>query len=200
LNLKEIFKFQLKRVNPFPGLSVDADTWRDAHNYSRDQLRLHNLLFHQVGIIEGLGVTASEPPDLSVNIQPGAALDPEGNVILVRNVYHHQIQSREKKTIYIIIQFREVLEGPYQSPDGGQPTRIVDGYRIQERDNLPEEPYLELARIELDPTEGPIREAKTRAEPAINELNPGFRREVPKTPSPAAMVAPILSSQNEKFW
>ena len=134
MDMKDIIKFQYKRVNPFPGLAIDADTWRDAHNYSRDQQRLHNLVFHQVGITQGLEVTSNEPQDLSVNIHPGIAVDPEGNIIIVQNIYHYQIQNRNKKMAYLIIQFREVLEGPYQPPEGGQPTRIVDGYRIQERE------------------------------------------------------------------
>ena len=104
MNLKNIFTFPFKRVNPFPGLAIDADTWRDAHNYSRDQQRLHNLLFHEIGIIDGLGVTANEPSDLSVNIQPGIAIDPEGNTIIVPNIYHYQIQNRDTETIYLIIQ------------------------------------------------------------------------------------------------
>ena len=185
MNLKDILSFEFKRVNPFPGLAIDADTWRDAHNYSRDQQRLHNLMFHNVGIVTGLEVTENDPPDMSVNIQPGAAIDTEGNTIIVRNVYHYKIQNRDKETIYLIIQFREILEGPYQPPEGGQPTRIIDGYRIQERDNLPEEPHLELARIELDPNEGVIRSANNRLHPATNEIDLNYRQEANQPPSQA---------------
>lgn len=184
MNLKDIIKFQFKRVNPFPGLAIDADTWRDAHNYSRDHQRLHNLIFHQAGIVQGLEVTSYEPQDLSVNIHPGVAVDPEGNIIMVRNIYHYQIQNRDSKTIYLIIQFREVLEGPYQPLEGGQPTRIVDGYRIQERDNLPDEPYLELARIELNPDKGAIEDARDKLKPVKNEINLNFRKVATKSPIP----------------
>jgi hypothetical protein len=180
MNLKDIFTFSFKRINPFPGLAIDADTWRDAHNYSRDQLRLHNLMFHEVGIVEGLAVTSNEPQDLSVNIHPGVAIDSEGNTIIVQNIYHYQIQNRDRGTIYLIIQFREILEGPYQPPEGGQPTRILDGYRIQERDNLPDEPHLELARIDLDTTIGAIRNAENKSRPGKNEINLDFRKEVTK--------------------
>jgi len=203
MKLKDIVKFQFKRVNPFPGLVIDADTWRDAHNYSRDQQRLHNLVFHQVGIIEGLEVTSNEPPDLSVNIHPGIAVDPEGNIIIVQNIYHYQIKNRDKETVYLIIQFREVLEGPYQPPNGGQPTRIVDGYRIQERNNLPEEPYLELARIDLDPGEAVIRSAENKETPVKNEINLNFRREATKSSSQttsaevAAMIPEIINPKQK---
>ena len=72
--LKDVLKFQLKKVNPFQGLVIDADTWRDAHNYHRDQQRLHTLIFHEIGIVNGLEVTANDPPDLSLNINPGVAM------------------------------------------------------------------------------------------------------------------------------
>ena len=52
--LDDIIKFQLKRVNPFQGLVVDTDIWRDAHEYHRDQQRLHMLAFHNVGIVGGI--------------------------------------------------------------------------------------------------------------------------------------------------
>jgi len=116
--LKDIIKFQLKRVNPFQGLVIDADTWRDAHNYHRDQQRLHMLAFHKIGINEGLKVTANTPPDVSVNIHPGMAIDPEGNVIIVSQTQRYRIQTREKGIIYLIIQFREIPSEPYQPPEG----------------------------------------------------------------------------------
>ena len=111
MNLKNIIKFHLKRVNSFPGLAIDADTWQDAHNYHRDHQRLHNLLYHESGIIKGLEVISYDPQNLSVNILPGVAADPEGNIIIVQNIYHYQIQNRDIRTIYLIIQFREVLDG-----------------------------------------------------------------------------------------
>jgi len=176
--LKDIIKFQLKRVNPFQGLVIDADTWRDAHSYHRDQQRLHMLAFHKIGIVGGLEVTANNPPDLSVNIQPGMATDPEGNVIIVSQAQRYRIQICKKGIIYLIIQFREVPSEPYQPPEGGQPTRILEAYRIQEREKLPNEPYLELARIDFDPAEEAIKNAKVLSNPGKNEINSSFRQEV----------------------
>jgi len=188
--LKDIIKFQLKRVNPFQGLVIDADTWRDAHSYHRDQQRLHMLAFHKIGIVEGLEVTANNPPDLSVNIQPGMATDPEGNVIIVSQTQRYRIQTRDKGTIYLIIQFREVPSEPYQPPDGGQPTRILEAYRIQEREKLPNEPYLELARIDFDPAEEAIKNAKSSSNPGKNEINSSFRQE-----ATSVTVAPSVTSE-----
>ena len=203
MDIKDIIQFQFKRVNPFQGLMIDTDIWLDAHNYHRDQQRLHTLVFHKVGIVQGLEVTSNKPPDLSVNIHPGIAIDLEGNVILVPATQHYRIQTREKGTIYLIIQFREVPSGPYQPPDGGQPTRLMDAYRIQEREKLPSEPYLELARLDFDPADEVIRDAKSRAQPAKNEINLGFRQEVtleapPVTPQKTVANVPEPVSPAKK--
>jgi hypothetical protein len=178
MTLDDIIKFQLKRVNPFQGLVIDADTWHDAHNYHRDQQRLHLLAFHNIGIVQGLEVTANNPPDLSVIFQPGIAVDPEGNIIIVPQKQHYQLQTRQKGVVYLVIQFREIPAGPHQPPESGQPTRILEAYRIQERDKLPTEPYLELARIDFDPDQEVIRDAKSPSKPAKNDINLSSRQEV----------------------
>lgn len=185
-----IKKFQLKRVNPFQGLVIDADTWRDAHNYHRDQQRLHLLAFHQAGIVGGLDVVASSPADLSVNIQPGMAVDPDGNIVVVPQAQRYKLQSGKAGTVYLILQFREVPEGPYQPSDSGQNTRILDAYKIEERDKLPAEAYLELARIDFEPADKSIRDAKSPAHPGKNEINLSFRQEARPSAVPIAAEKP----------
>lgn len=188
--LEDILRFRMKRVNPFQGLIIDTDTWRDAHNYHRDQQRLHMLAFHQCGIVEGLEVTASNPPDLTVNIAPGMAIDPEGNVVIVPQSQPYRIQSRTKGTVYLSIQFREVPSEPYQPPEGGQPTRILEAYRIQEGEKLPTEAHLELARIDFDPAGEAVKNARSASSPGKNEINPSFRQGAKAPVAPAARVVP----------
>lgn len=188
---EDIIKFQLKRVNPFEGLVIDTDIWRDAHEYHRDQQRLHLLAFHHVGIVGGLEVAASKPPDLSVMIQPGIAVDPEGNIIIVPKSQRYRIQTPEKGTVYLIIQFREVPSAPYQPAETGQPTRILEAYRIQEREKLPSEPHLELARITFDPADEAIRNAKNPSQPGNNEINLTFRKEAMPVSLPSLEKPPV---------
>jgi len=177
----DISKFKLKRVNPFQGLVIDAETWQDAHNYHRQQQKLHVLSLHQSGIVSGLEVTANNPPDTSINISPGMAIDPEGDVIIMPQQQRYRLQTKEKGLIYLVIQFREIPEGPYQPPDGGQPTRIMEAYRLQERDQLPSEPYIELARIDFDPAQGSIKDSRNQGKPAVNEINLNSRKEAKKS-------------------
>jgi hypothetical protein len=199
MNFEEILKFKLKRVNPFQGLVIDTDTWRDAHDYHRDQQRLHVLAFHNIGIVDGLEIVANRPPDLSVVINPGMAVDPQGNVIIVPETQNYKIQTREKRIIYLIMQFREVPAEPYQPPNGGQPTRIMEAYRIQERDTLPKEPYLELCRINFDPAEKVIKDARYSTQVGKNEIDLNYRqvaapKSVPVMPSAPSEQKPVQSA------
>jgi hypothetical protein len=189
----EINKFQLKRVNPFQGLVIDADTWQDAHSYHRDQQRLHILAFHDTGIVSGLEVTGFNPADYSVNINSGLAIDPDGNVIIVPQKQRYRLQTpNEKGTIYLIIQFREIPGEPYQPPEGGQPTRILEAYRIQEREFLPTESYVELARVDFDPAQSAIKDAARAAKPGVNEIDLRHRKNA--KPSATVETAPTTAA------
>lgn len=189
MELNDIIRFQFKRVNPFEGLMVDADAWRDAHAYHRDHQRLHVLAFHPVGIVRGLEVVPSTPPDQSVVINPGMGVDTEGNVIIVAQELRHKLETRSKAQIYLIIQFREIPTGPNQPPDGGRPTRILEAYRIQERDRLPDEPHLELARIDYDPSNQAINKARDSLKPGRNEIDLRFRKEIGQGPHEVPLQA-----------
>ena len=194
ISFEDLGKFQMKKVNPFQGLVIDADAWRDAHTYHANHMRLHLLAFHHVGILEGLGVTANTTPDLSVIVKPGIAVDPEGNVIIVGQEQPYRLQTQKKALIYLVIQFREVAGEPYQPPNGGQPTRMLDAYRIQERDKLPTEPYLELARIDFDPAKGGIGDAKSPQHPGKNEID--LRQRISAAPvvveKPTVIEKPVV--------
>jgi hypothetical protein len=200
----DLSKFQFKRVNPFQGLVIDADIWQDAHNYHRAHQKLHVLAFHKPGIIDGLEVSANSPADASVNISQGLAVDPEGNIIVVPQNQHYRVQTRAKGIIFLVIQFREIPTEPFQPPEGGQATRVLEAYRIQERDALPAEPYVELARIDFDPGSAAIKDARNSAKAGINEINLAFRLEgepgtqTPVVPQPKVIPAPSPPSQSKE--
>lgn len=193
---EKLSKLHLKKVNPFQGLVIDADTWHDAHTYHENQHKLHLMVFHKAGIIEGLRVFGNNPPDLNVSIEPGVAVDSEGNTIVVTQTQNYQIQTRKKKTIYLIIQFREIPTEPYQPPEGGQATRIIDGYRIREVEQLPDESYLELARIDIDPSENSITDPENPSRPGKNEINSENRQEVQGAADSTPSMQQLTSQSN----
>lgn len=171
------FHAQLKRINPYPGLMIDAEIWRDAHNYHREQMRLHLLAMHGMGIAQGLNVSVVGQ-DNQLRIEPGLAVDAAGHFLLVGESTVYGIQSRGPGTIYLILTYREVLSGETSTGIAGlgQNTHIVEAYQIKQAEYLPNEPYIELARIEYDPTQGPIRAALDPRTPGLNELDLRYRQ------------------------
>ena len=198
--LEDLIKFQFKRINPFQGLVLDADTWRDEQDYHRNQQKLHTLAFHGTGIVEGLEVQASQPPNLSLVISPGMAIDTEGNVIVVQESQHYSLGAKNKGEVYLIIQYREVPAAPSSTSEEGQATRILEAYRIREITRLPDEPCLELARLDFDPSIESITDARAHSNPTLNEIDLRFRQsakaplpdvgEIALHPHPPAEIAP----------
>jgi Domain of unknown function (DUF4159) len=187
---------QFRRINAHPGLMVDAQVWDDAHQYHRQQLHLHHLALHGWGIVQGLQVSIVPGAEDTLRIEPGLGIDPAGNFIVVSEPHTYHVTTRDKGAVYIVLQFREVLAEPAPpTPEkrATHPTRVIDAYRIQERDQLPNEPYLELARIERDPGTGSIAPAADPEHPRRNQLDLRSRAQLGSAPLPTiAAPSPAL--------
>ena len=107
---QDLTKFPMRRLNPFKGLLIDVPTWASAHDYHRDQQRLHGMAAHGYGVVTGLEVLAFDPPDNSVVVCPGVALDPEGNAIVVPESQRFYMNTDEAGTARVIIRYSEVAE------------------------------------------------------------------------------------------
>jgi uncharacterized protein YoxC len=194
---------QFRRVNPYPGLMVDVNVWRDAHDYHRAQLHLHHLALHGWGIVHGLEVSLVDGAANTLRIAPGLAVDPAGNFVNVAEAVTYQITARSSQQVYIVLQLRELLAEPAapSEADRASPyTRVVEAYRIQERDRLPEEPYIELARVDFVSGRGAVRLPGDPSAPGQNELD--LRSRVRLGTSLAAPVAyappiPVASSRGD---
>jgi hypothetical protein len=191
---------QFRRVNPYPGLMVDVDVWRDAHDYHRAQLHLHHLALHGWGIIQGLDISLVEGTDNTLRIEPGLAIDPGGNFISVPQGQTYQITARERQVVYLVLQQRELLSqpAPPTAANRASPmTRVVEAYRIQERDRLPEEPYIELARVDFYPDRGVVRAAQDAESPGPNELDLRARVRLGTLAAPLQLSAPRTTTGSD---
>jgi hypothetical protein len=149
-------------------MMIDVDTWRDAHEYHREQLGLHHLALHGWGVVQGLDVQLVDNADNTLRIDAGLAVDSAGRFVVVPQAQTYQITARERQLVYLVLQFRDILANPSA---GALSTRVIEAYRIQERDRLPEEPYIELARIDLDPAAGKVTVPKDPERPGRNEVD-----------------------------
>ncbi|MFQ5873060.1 MAG: DUF4159 domain-containing protein, partial [Dehalococcoidia bacterium] len=175
--LEDFFKVQRKRINPFKGLVIDVDTWADAHNYHRDQQGLHAMAMHQHGMAVGLEVLSWDPPDSSVVIYPGLAVDREGNTIIVSEAQRFYLKTEESGIAYITLEYREIPQEPVQSSaeEKTEPMYIMEAYRIEERRQRPDESGLELARIVIEGEGAVIKDATDPLNPGANEIDTRYR-------------------------
>ncbi|MDY6918306.1 MAG: hypothetical protein SVP26_10255, partial [Chloroflexota bacterium] len=175
--LEDFFKYQRRRINPFKGLVIDVPTWADAHSYHRDQQRLHAVAMHQHGIVTGLEVFAWNPPDNSVVIYPGIAVDAQGNTIVVSEPQRFYIRTEEQGTAYVVMDYREVPQEMAQSLDGGktEPVYILEAYRIGEQRSAPEGTQIEVARIAVSGDKAGITDAVNPMSPDANEIDGRYR-------------------------
>lgn len=154
------------------GLAVTASVWEEAHEYHRQRQRYHNLLLHKSGIVFGLEVVASDPPDSSVYILPGAAVDPEGEVVLVTEPVNFDFGASTGK-LYLLLTYGE--SRPMQDEDDG-PAYITSQFSIESATSLGKDvPCTILAEITRE-RGAAIQNAADKEFPGINEIDLRFRQ------------------------
>ena len=174
---KETTGLQRKRLNPYKGLIIDVPIWASAHDYHREQQKLHTLSLHRPGVATGLEVVSWEPADNSVVIYPGIAVDPEGNTIVVTEPQRFYLNMDEKGLARIILRYSEIEQDMIEVPGEVKPhpLYILEGFRIEERREEPGEPYIELARVAIEGKGKSVKDADDPSLPGSNELDTRYR-------------------------
>ncbi|MBW6474118.1 MAG: DUF4159 domain-containing protein [Anaerolineaceae bacterium] len=170
--------FPKKRIKPYDGMSVTADVWNQAHEYHKRVNQAHNLFFHGAGILIGLEVVASDPPDRMVFILPGVAVDSNGNVIVLSEPVAYDLGDEVEGPLYLTIIHKESSQGVKKNSDGSTLSYIQDEFLITARQSLPENPMVELARFTRENRKSPINDATDSKTPGINEIDLRYRRKI----------------------
>ena len=173
----------LQRLQVSDGLLVTAERWQVAHQYHRQRQNLHFQAFHQGGIVSGLGVCPTEAPAQVANayrdgrwlqVQPGVAMDAQGNPIVVPQPITYRIAAQpttEPVLVYLVLKFVD--------PDQLEPrtgTHVVqETFRLEEKVAPPEGLEIELCRLVLRPGDGPITLPRNGFTPVANELDWRYR-------------------------
>ena len=181
--------FPTRRIQPVDGLAVTAAVWEEAHDYHRLRQRFHNLLGHGPGILTGLEVIASDPPDTSVYILPGVAIDTGGEVITLGEPVAYDLGAAQGP-LYLLLTYGE---GPPRAGTGPGPASetlyVHAEFGIETRPSLTDAVGVELARIRRQAREAPIADAQDPEQPAPNEIDLRFRREIGAAPQEVASMA-----------
>jgi hypothetical protein len=188
VNTAELLKaYPSRRIKPVDGMAVTADVWEEAHDYHRGQLRYHNLLAHGLGIVTGLEVVASDPPDSAVYVSPGVGIDANGREIMVAQPLSFDLGAAQG-ILYLVLTHGE---GQPRS-EGGQDDGVMyiqEQFALEAVGSLSNTAGIELARIKRSGRSTPIVNAKDTAHPAANEIDFRFRKSVGASTSAVATVA-----------
>jgi hypothetical protein len=171
--------YPTRRMHPVDGMAVSAKVWEEAHSYHRLQERFHAQFGHGPGILAGLNIIASDPPDVSVYVLPGAAIDPQGFAISLPDPLNYDLGQAAEGLVYLLLSYDE--SQPRAMESQGQevaPLYVQTGFTIEARPALPDTPHVELARIWHENRQAPVRDAKDPAHPGLNEIDLRFRSEL----------------------
>jgi hypothetical protein len=175
MNIEDLSSFALQRVAAHEGLAIDAATWQAAHGYHQIAQRLHTRALHGWGIVSGLQVTPATPPGRLAVLQPGVAVDRDGNVIRVPQPVRLAIPPGASGTVCCVLRFVEV---PVEAGASQQPSRINEFFNLLAAPPPLRPNDIEVARFELSDTASPVRAATDPWAPGPQEIDDRFRRQL----------------------
>jgi hypothetical protein len=175
-----------KRINFFKGFLTTEKDWNEAELYHVEKRKLHNRLLHAPGVVCGYGgdlrVVARARGDLSVEVQPGYAIDGQGNDLILWDATIKNINPEEYRlpqTIYIVLRFAEELTDFIAYKENLEykgHRRIQEHARIELSQTEPDlTREIEVARIFLEKGATRVRDARDTQDPRANEIDMRFR-------------------------
>jgi hypothetical protein len=176
MDQKLIAEYPIRRISPVDGMAVTAEVWEEAHRYHREQQRFHALLNHGSGILTGLEVIASDPPDSAVYILPGIAVDSLGQTIILPEPTAFDVGTAQG-LLYLLLSYGE-SQPRIEEDREGAPRYVRAQFGIEATDTLPDTSFVELARIRRQGRDSPLTNARDATQPLANEVDLRFRPEV----------------------
>lgn len=192
-------KYPTKRIKPVDGMAVTEEVWEEAHEYHRLNQNFHALFSHGPGIVVGLDVIASDPPDTSVYILPGVAVDPAGQTIVLPQPVAYDVGRDLEGLLYILLSHGESRPRRGKGDRGDGPLYIHSEFSIFARTVLPDGPWVELARVDRESREAIFVDAADPLRPGQNEIDLRFRHEL-RAPQPASIAVCYLGQVQDKGY
>ena len=193
MNIEELLqKYPTRRIKPADGMAITADVWEEAHDYHRQSQGVQAIFSHGPGILTGLDVIASDPPDTSLYILPGIAVDPQGQTIVLPQPVSYDIGNEMDGLFYLILSYGESRprtdNGNQQE---GAPLYVHGEFSITAQAAAGADAGVELARVWRSSRESVLLNAKIPLQPGSDEIDLRFRREV-GAPSEAKVAVSYL--------
>ncbi|HEX8953869.1 MAG TPA: hypothetical protein VF945_18560 [Polyangia bacterium] len=169
-----------KRLNFFKGLVTYYTDWIDNETYRLDKHRWHNMRCHGPGVVTGYEgeLVVSGRGDLSIEVQPGCAIDGSGNELVLWDTQIKQVRTDGLKlpqTVYVVARYTEELTdfiSYKQNLAVRGHRRVLEGCEIDVTPLLPNiAKEVELARILLDKDVRALGDAADPQAPKANEID-----------------------------
>ena len=196
---------------------MNAKRWQVMESYHRRRQNLQYQSLHQPGIVCGLGVRVIDAPtaiddrfkdDRWLEIQPGMAIDQEGNPIIVASAAPaNRARSAQEDsslrfrinstptlgrtlTVYIVVSYAEPTAPPHQNAEV-----IREWFRFDQLTHPPTGNQVELCRIQLQEPIA-LKNPQTVLFPGLNELDFRHRQQAQVRPQAMIRVAQLKPSGN----
>ena len=173
----------LERLRVYDSLMIDAERWQKAHDYHRQRQNVYYQALNQPGIVHGLGVQTIDPPKEVaaqfrlqpwLKIQPGVAIDWEGNPIIVPQAVNFPLrlpdlveEDPQPIDLYLVASYRD----PENLKRNNTGEVIQETFRLDQKTTAPMKGEVELCRIKWQPRVNEINTPRDVLFPSLNELD-----------------------------
>ncbi len=191
MNIEDLLKqYPIRRVKPADGMAVTAAIWEESHEYHRRVQGLHTLFSQGAGILTGLEVIASDPPDTSLYILPGIAIDQIGQTIILPQPVAYDLGHDLDGLLYLMLSYDESNpKADNGSQQEGDPLFVHGEFSIAAQAVLADVPGVELARVRRSNRESILLNAHNPIQPGPDEIDLRFRHEVGAPPEVSIAVS-----------
>ncbi len=197
----------LQRLHVYDSLMMNAERWGLAHHYHRHRQNIHYQSLNEPGIVCGLGVRVIAPPDDAparfrdqrwLEIQPGIAIDLEGNPIIVDSTIDRKFRiatvapTTGTLTVYLVVSYVEP-----QNPGQRHSSDLIrEWFRFDEKTSPPTEKEIELCRIQLQPGTVQLENPPDVLFPRVNQLDLRYRQAAKARPQAVVSIATTLNASD----
>lgn len=194
----------LQRLHVYDSLMMNAERWQKAQQYHRQRQNVHYQSLNEPGIVYGLGVRVITAPAEAaakfsdrrwLEIQPGIAIDLEGNPIVVDPSTDRTFRiatpapTTGSITVYLVVSYVEP-----QNPKHKQGSDLIrEWFRFDEKTSPPTEKEIELCRIRLQPATVELETPTDVLFPSYNQLDLRSRQKAKARPQTVVQIATILN-------
>lgn len=169
----------VRRINFFTFLDTGETEWRYEQAYHRSKYLNHWLQVHGWGVVDGFKVTQTAPASLDVLVEPGFAISPDGEEIIMELELPYRLSLAEwvpptgTRTMYVVAEYVAKETDPVFVDEIGEPrnSMIEDTILVSAVETVPAGNQVPLAKIVLSNDAVDITDATDPFAPTQGEID-----------------------------